>query len=667
MELTIKQALQQAVAAHKNGTRQEAERLYRAILQVEPGHPDANHNLGLIAVSVNQALTALPLFKAALKANPKVEQFWISYIDTLIKVNQVDSAKKALEDAKIQGLSGKQLNSLEAELALKMQRNKPQSSALKNDDKTLEVNSPSQLEIKNLLHLYQNGQYYDAEKLALSITKQFPDHQFSWKVLGAALKQTGRIRESLIASQKSVELAPQDALAHSNLGVTLRELGRLNEAEASYAKAIELKPGYADAHNNLGNTLQELGKLEEAEASYKKAIALKPDLAEAHSNLGNTFKELQRLAEAEVSLRRAIAIKPNHAEAHSNLGITLQRLGRLAEAKESYIQSIALNADYAEARNNLGVTLKELGKLNEAEATYIKAIALKPDYAEAHGNLGVALQELGRLDEAEESYAKAIALKPTLSSFRYHLLLCLYLLDKESLFYEQLDHLIDDNKADAAIGSLTCRSELKYGVERPNLFCKKPLDYVLHTDLSAQYDFENVFAAKARSILDKNKISGRKQSLLTNGYQTSGNLFAIENSLTGEIQKAILLEIEKYRKRFKRSEEGFIKNWPSEYNLYGWLISMKTGGKLEPHIHDQGWVSGSVYINVPPKLKADSGNLVVSLGQEEDVRCGRINVKNTINVVTGSIVLFPGSLTHYTIPFESEDDRIVLAFDVREK
>ena len=36
MELTIEQALQQGVAAHKEGKLEEAERLYRAILQSQP-------------------------------------------------------------------------------------------------------------------------------------------------------------------------------------------------------------------------------------------------------------------------------------------------------------------------------------------------------------------------------------------------------------------------------------------------------------------------------------------------------------------------------------------------------------------------------------------------------------------------------------------------------
>ena len=94
---------------------------------------------------------------------------------------------------------------------------------------------------------------------------------------------------------------------------------------------------------------------------------------------------------------------------------------------------------------------------------------------------------------------------------------------------------------------------------------------------------------------------------------------------------------------------------------------MKSGGNLKPHIHTEGWLSGSIYINVPRKLKSDSGNLVVSIGEEKDAVSTRINEKKTIKVVTGSMVLFPASLMHYTIPFESEEERIVLAFDVKEK
>ena len=113
MELTIEQALQQGIAAHKEGKLQDAERLYRAILQSQPAHPDANHNLGVLAVSVDKADTALPLFKAALEANPKIEQFWLSYIDALIKEQQIEDAKQVLKQAKNQGVDEERLNVLE--------------------------------------------------------------------------------------------------------------------------------------------------------------------------------------------------------------------------------------------------------------------------------------------------------------------------------------------------------------------------------------------------------------------------------------------------------------------------------------------------------------------------------------------------------------------------
>ena len=100
MELTIEQALQQAVEAHKAGKLQDAEHMYRAILQVQPNHPDANHNLGVLAVSVNKAEVALPLFKTALEANPSQEQFWLSDIDALITEKQFDNARSVLNQGK---------------------------------------------------------------------------------------------------------------------------------------------------------------------------------------------------------------------------------------------------------------------------------------------------------------------------------------------------------------------------------------------------------------------------------------------------------------------------------------------------------------------------------------------------------------------------------------
>ena len=71
-------------------------------------------------------------------------------------------------------------------------------------NQNLKVNNPSQQQLNILLGHYQNGQLDDAEKLSISITNEFPTHQFAWKVLGAVLNQLGRIPESLVAKEKAV-------------------------------------------------------------------------------------------------------------------------------------------------------------------------------------------------------------------------------------------------------------------------------------------------------------------------------------------------------------------------------------------------------------------------------------------------------------------------------
>ena len=375
MELTIEQALLQGVAAHKEGKLQEAERLYRAIMQSQPLHPDANHNLGILAVSMDKADEALPLFKNAIEANPKIEQFWLSYIDALIKEKQFDNAKQVLEQAKKQGVDADRLNSLEE---LLMQLTQAPKSKLPEKTKNLSfsekrkklaeqkkrkkkarkqkvkgITSPPKKLLNRLLGHYQNGRFSDAEKLAVEITQDFPKYEFAWKVLGAVLRAIGRKSEAVDVNQVVVELSPQDATAHSNLGITLKELGRLDEAEASYKQAIALKPNLVEAQINLGVTLQELGRFDEAEDRYNQVIALKPDYAEAHNNLGNTLKELGRLDEAETSFNQAIALKPDYAEAHKNFGNLLNELERIDEAKASYNQAIALLPESGESKHML--------------------------------------------------------------------------------------------------------------------------------------------------------------------------------------------------------------------------------------------------------------------------------------------------------------------------
>lgn len=426
------------------------------------------------------------------------------------------------------------------------------------------------------------------------------------------------------------EKFPNHQFAWKILGALYIQTDRPTKSLFAAQKSTQLKPQDAKAQYNLGTIFNQLGRFDKAAACFKKAVTLKPDYFEALRNLANAFQTLGRLDEAEVNYKKAIKLKPDYAIAHNNLAIIIQESGRLDEAIESYK----------------------------------KAINLKPDFAEAYYNLGIVLQELSRLDDAERNYRHAIEIRPDYTIAHNQLLRCLYLQNKKISFINELEFLLNKNKPNAVIGSFIARAKLKYGVEKLNIFCSDPLKYVVHTDLNIQYDFKKIFVQSVKNILDKKLLPLRSQSLLVNGYQTYGNLFDLDNEFIQEIKKVILLEIEQYLFSFKESKEGFIKKWPEDYSLYGWLIGMRSGGELKPHIHDQGWLSGSIYINVPSKTQPDSGNLVVCIGNDKESNSIH-SMERKIDIVTGSLVLFPASLTHYTIPFESTEERVVLAFDVK--
>ena len=370
MELTIDQALQQGIAAHEEGKLQDAERLYRAILQSQPSHPDANHNLGVLAVSVGKVQEALTPLKLALETNPKQGQFWLSYIDALIKLGQLNNARQILQQGKASGLKGEKVDQLEIQLSSMANSNSPSIGNTSN---------PSKKQIDGLISLYTQGKLQEAIVQASTLESQFPNYAIIPNVLGAIYKALGRHGDAIASYNKAIELKPDFFEAYNNLGAVLSDSGKYEESITTYNKAIELRSDVTEAHYNLGNALKNIEKNEEAITSYKKAIELKPDYAEAYSNRGITLQELVRLNEAKVSYTQAIALKPDFAEAHNNLGNTFQRLGRLSDAEVSCGQAIAFKPDFAEAYSNLGDTLKELGRMGEAVASYTRASFIEPE------------------------------------------------------------------------------------------------------------------------------------------------------------------------------------------------------------------------------------------------------------------------------------------------
>ena len=346
MDLTIDQVLQKAVEAHKAGRIQEADRLYTAILKSRPRHPDANHNLGVLAVSIGKAHDALPFFRTALEANPSIAQFWISYIDTLIKLDHSADAKTVFDQAKSKGVKGEAFDSLEKRLA-KYPKNKRAIKGLKSLPtkkfvKSSYVQDPPQDQLQSLINLYNQGQLKHAFQQSKLLLTTFPKSAILFNIQGVLLKDLGQLDLSIKAYRKALAIKPDYVEAHSNMGVTLQVQGKWKEAIKALLKALAINPDYADAHYNIGNAFKDQGQLEEAREAYKKVLAINPVYAEAHNNTGNVLKDQGKLKEAIVSFEKALSLKHDYAEPYFNIGDALNENGKLEEAVEAYTRALSI-------------------------------------------------------------------------------------------------------------------------------------------------------------------------------------------------------------------------------------------------------------------------------------------------------------------------------------
>lgn len=350
MNLTIKQKLEQAVFAHKKGNFSLAERIYRDILKSNAYHSDANHNLALIFLTNNKINKALKLFKTALDINPNIEIYWSSYIETLINENYFDVARQFLSKGKDKVLSEKTFIYLKKSL----------------EKASLNI-SPPKSKTNNLINYFQKGKYDEAEVIALSINKDFPDHPFSWKVLGGIYLAKSKFQQAYNFSYKYILLNSNDPEGYNNLAVICTKLYNLNEAKTNYKKALVIKPDYFLALYGLGDVYRDLGKFKEAEIFYKKSLLIEPKHSGVHNSLGHVQKKSGNMEDAEINYRAAISLRPNFPMAYNNLGNLLFRLRKWNDSINSYKKAISLDPSYAVAHNNKNYNLLFLNELSQEE------------------------------------------------------------------------------------------------------------------------------------------------------------------------------------------------------------------------------------------------------------------------------------------------------------
>ena len=316
----IDEALQAAARETDAGQLDQAEALYRAVLDLAPGHAGAQFGLGMLARQAGDLAAAIPYLTDALQGDTGEERYWLAYIEALIAARQYATAAELIALGRSHGLAGAGVDAFERQLA--------------------ESGTPDPATIDAATALFAQGRLDEAGYAAHFLTEQFPQHPFGYKLLGGIYHLQGELAQALDAMQIAAQYAPDDAETLSNLGLLLKTAGRVAEAQDVLARALALQADNANAHNHMALTLLEQGRLNEAHASASAALALDPGHAQAGNTLAMILQHQGRLVEAVEAYRGVLARDPANTDAHSNMLFCMSQVG-----------SIDPNALFAEHRN----------------------------------------------------------------------------------------------------------------------------------------------------------------------------------------------------------------------------------------------------------------------------------------------------------------------------
>ncbi|MBF0179075.1 MAG: tetratricopeptide repeat protein [Magnetococcales bacterium] len=345
MATNVIKTLRQAVAHHQAGRARDAEGGYRAILRVDPAHPDAWHNLGVLAKQAGDPVTALTCFRNALASEPPGEPYWSSCLVALFEqgahAEAETVARRMVGRYPEQGIGWKALGTA--------------------------------------LQLLGRGE--EALVALRMAAERLPGDVETLTSMGVVAHGLGRWADAEAACREVLRWHPAHADAHADLGVALRKQGRLTEAGAAWRESLRIRPGHVTVLANLGFLLGELPSPVEEEACYREVLRIRPDHGEVGFALGVLLQNQRRFDEAEACYRALLRHHPTHAWAINNLGRVLQDRERHVEAEACYREALRYAPDFAEAHGNLGSLMQAWNRDVEAEACYREALRCQPDEA----------------------------------------------------------------------------------------------------------------------------------------------------------------------------------------------------------------------------------------------------------------------------------------------
>ena len=212
---TIPDVLNLALQHHQAGRLQEAEALYRQILQAQPEHPEALNHLGILVHQRGQSDVAVDYILRAIALRPQVPEFRYN-------IGKVLQEQGRLEEAQVQYREALRLNPEYAD-------------AWNNLGNTLRAQDRPEEAVASY-----------RQALALN-----PDYAQAHYNLGHVLSEQGKLDEAVACYERAMQCKPDLPEAYMNLGNARKDQGQAEEAVRLYRRALEIKPDYAAAHSNL--------------------------------------------------------------------------------------------------------------------------------------------------------------------------------------------------------------------------------------------------------------------------------------------------------------------------------------------------------------------------------------------------------------------------------
>lgn len=495
------------------------------------------------------------------------------------------------------------------------------------------LSQPSQQDSQRLVQQLNSGQLPAAEKMAKTLIAKHPNAFILHHVLALALDGQQKFSESINSYKQAISLKPNEADLHFNLGIALSNTNQLIDAIAAYKKAIAINPRFFEAHGNLGTVMQRLGLLDDAISSYEAGLKINPQDARGHFNLGTALRDKGSLVDAIASYKKAIALFPN----------------------------------YTDAYNNLGETLRDHGDMDAAVKNYQEALSRNPDHPNANYNMGEFLYLAKKYDDATAYFERS-----QLDDWQARSLYCLYKAERYHDFKTKLDLLASTTRhTSPLIATLATHYAVNFEQENIYNFCQNSLDFVYQNSIKELAAPDSVLRKQLLHDIEHADIAERVQGMLHYGKQSAGNLFKRPEASFKQLAELVKQEFIRYKNAFASSDCELIKSFPDELDFTSsWYVKMQKGGHLSPHIHEVGWISGAVYLAMPAQSENEGAFEYGTHGDNYPIQPAKsaehFPTANTLPVV-GDIVLFPSSLFHRTIPFNSNETRICIAFDLKPK